>query len=94
VEFRTTAIGEKGCGADSITDRDLHTFLNAEWRRHLQAVGRSAAWRNRFPLEWDGYTPFDKLPPLPKLKEHKPVTLTTERLHRVAGHYALSADTC
>jgi CubicO group peptidase (beta-lactamase class C family) len=45
-----------------------------------------------FPFDWDGYTPYDKLPPLPKLKEHKPVTLTTEQLNRVAGRYALSAN--
>jgi hypothetical protein len=45
-----------------------------------------------FPFDWDGYTPYDKLLPLPKLKEHKSVTLTPEQLNRVAGRYALSAD--
>lgn len=45
-----------------------------------------------FPFDWEGYTPYDKLPPLPKLKERKPVTLTAEQLHRLAGRYALSAD--
>lgn len=45
-----------------------------------------------FPFDWDGYTPYDKLPPLPKLKEHKPVTLTADQLNRVAGRYAISAD--
>src|ERR1035438_6050084 len=35
-----------------------------------------------FPFDWDGYTPYDKLPPLPKLKEHKLVTLTVEPLNR------------
>jgi hypothetical protein len=35
-----------------------------ERRRHLQAAGRGAAWRNGFPFDWDGYTPYDKLPPL------------------------------
>jgi tetratricopeptide (TPR) repeat protein len=45
-----------------------------------------------FPFDWEGYTPYDKLPPLPKLKEHKPVTLTAEQLSRLAGRYALSAD--
>ncbi len=45
-----------------------------------------------FPFDWEGYTPYDELPPLPKLKEHKPVTLTAEQLNRVAGRYALSAD--
>ena len=32
------------------------------------------------------------LPPLPKLKEHKRVTLTPEQLNRLAGRYALSPD--
>jgi hypothetical protein len=45
-----------------------------------------------FPFDWDGYTPYDKLPPLPKLKEHKKATLTPDQLNRVAGKYALSAD--
>jgi CubicO group peptidase (beta-lactamase class C family) len=45
-----------------------------------------------FPFDWEGYTPYDKLPPLPKLKEHKRVTLTGEQLNRLAGRYALSAD--
>jgi len=45
-----------------------------------------------FPFDWDSYTPYDKLPPLPRLKEHKQVTLTTEQLNRVVGRYALSAE--
>ena len=45
-----------------------------------------------FPSDWEGYTPYDKLPPLPKLKEHKRVTLTIEQLSRLAGRFALSAD--
>lgn len=45
-----------------------------------------------FPFDWDGYTPYDKLPPLPKLKEHKRVTLTTAQLNRLAGKYALTGD--
>jgi CubicO group peptidase (beta-lactamase class C family) len=45
-----------------------------------------------FPFDWDGYTPYDKLPPRPKLKEHKRVTLTAEQLNRLAGKYALTAD--
>ncbi|HET6207463.1 MAG TPA: serine hydrolase [Terracidiphilus sp.] len=45
-----------------------------------------------FPFDWEGYTPYDLLPPLPKLKEHKPVPLTAAQLNRVAGRYALSAD--
>lgn len=45
-----------------------------------------------FPFEWEGYTPYDKLPPLPKLKEHKRVTLAAGQMDRLSGKYALSAD--
>jgi CubicO group peptidase (beta-lactamase class C family) len=45
-----------------------------------------------FPFDWEGYTPYDLLPPLPKLKEHKPVTLTAAQLNRVTGRYGQSAD--
>jgi hypothetical protein len=45
-----------------------------------------------FPFDWEGYTPFDKLPPRPNLKEHKQTTLTAEQLNRLEGKYALSAD--
>jgi hypothetical protein len=45
-----------------------------------------------FPFDWDGYTPYDKLPPLPKLKEHKRVTLTADQLNRLVGRYALTTD--
>jgi CubicO group peptidase (beta-lactamase class C family) len=45
-----------------------------------------------FPFDWDGYTPYDMLPPLPKLKEHHRVTLTPDQLNRLAGKYALTAD--
>jgi CubicO group peptidase (beta-lactamase class C family) len=45
-----------------------------------------------FPFDWDGYTSYDKLPPLPKLKEHKRVMLTADQLDRLAGKYALTAD--
>jgi len=45
-----------------------------------------------FPFDWEDYTPWNLLPPLPKLKEHKRVALTAEQLNRLAGRYALSAD--
>ena len=45
-----------------------------------------------FPFDWENYTPYDKLPPLPKLKEHKQVTLTAEQLMRVVGRYALQKE--
>ena len=43
-----------------------------------------------FPFDWEGYTPYNLLPPLPKLKEHKRVYLTQEQLDRLVGRYALS----
>jgi CubicO group peptidase (beta-lactamase class C family) len=45
-----------------------------------------------FPFDWEGYTPYNLLPPLPKLKEHKKVSLTPEQLNRVVGRYGLSPD--
>jgi CubicO group peptidase (beta-lactamase class C family) len=45
-----------------------------------------------FPFEWENYTPYDRLPPRPRLKDHKPVALTAAELSRVAGKYALSPD--
>jgi CubicO group peptidase (beta-lactamase class C family) len=46
-----------------------------------------------FPFDWEGYTPYNLLSPLPKLKAHKQVSLTPAQLDRLAGRYALSADT-
>ncbi len=43
-----------------------------------------------FPFEWELYTPYTELPPLPKLKEHARVTLTPEQLKRFVGRYGLS----
>jgi CubicO group peptidase (beta-lactamase class C family) len=45
-----------------------------------------------FPFDWENYTPYDQLPPLPKLKQHKSVTLTPEQLQRVAGRYKFPPD--
>ena len=45
-----------------------------------------------FPFDWDGYTPYDKLPPLAKLKQHKRVTLAADQLNRLVGKYALAPD--
>ncbi len=45
-----------------------------------------------FPFEWENYTPYNLLPPLPKLKEHKKVTLTQAQLNRVVGRYTLPPD--
>jgi len=44
----------------------------------------------QFPFEWEQYTPYSELPPLPKLKEHKRVTLTPAQLEKFVGRYGLS----
>ena len=45
-----------------------------------------------FPFDWDGYTPYNLLPPLPKLKEHMRVSLTLAQLNRLVGRYGLPPD--
>jgi CubicO group peptidase (beta-lactamase class C family) len=45
-----------------------------------------------FPFDWENYTPYDKLSPLPPLKEHKTITLTPDQLSRLVGRYALGGD--
>jgi len=45
-----------------------------------------------FPFDWEGYTPYNLLPPLPKLKEHKTVSLTPEQLKRLVGRYSYPPD--
>ncbi len=45
-----------------------------------------------FPFEWENYTPYNQLPPLPKLREHKQAVLAPDQLNRLVGRYALSAD--
>jgi CubicO group peptidase (beta-lactamase class C family) len=43
-----------------------------------------------FPFEWEQYTPYSELPPIPKLKEHKRVTLSAAQLEKFVGKYELS----
>lgn len=45
-----------------------------------------------FPFDWDGYTPYNLLPPLPKLKQHKTVSLRPEQLNRLVGRYSYPPD--
>jgi hypothetical protein len=45
-----------------------------------------------FPFNWEGYTPYNLLPPLPKLKEHKKVSLAPEQLNRLVGRYSYPPD--
>jgi hypothetical protein len=45
-----------------------------------------------FPFDWDGYTPYNLLPPAPKLREHKTVSLTYEQLNQLVGRYTYPPD--
>jgi len=44
------------------------------------------------PIEWEGYTPYDKLPPRAPLKQHKQVAVDGKILDRYAGRYGLPPD--
>lgn len=39
------------------------------------------------PIEWEGFTPYDKLPPRPSLKQHRKVALDPAVLDRYVGEY-------
>jgi CubicO group peptidase (beta-lactamase class C family) len=41
------------------------------------------------PIEWEGYAPYDKLPPRPPLKLHKQIAVDEKVLDRYVGRYAL-----
>jgi CubicO group peptidase (beta-lactamase class C family) len=44
--------------------------------------------KNTFtPIEWEGFTPYDKLPPREPLKEHKAVAVDSKVLDRYVGRY-------
>lgn len=40
------------------------------------------------PIEWEGFTPYDKLPPRPPLKQHKRVTVEPAVLEKYVGRYS------
>jgi CubicO group peptidase (beta-lactamase class C family) len=44
------------------------------------------------PIEWEGYTPYDKLPPRPPLKVHKQITVDPKLLERYVGRYGTPPD--
>ncbi len=44
------------------------------------------------PIEWEGYTPYDKLPPHPPLKIHKQITVDPKLLERYVGRYGTPPD--
>jgi CubicO group peptidase (beta-lactamase class C family) len=44
------------------------------------------------PIEWEGYTPYDKLPARKPLPVHNETTLSAAQLERLAGRYSPSPD--
>jgi CubicO group peptidase (beta-lactamase class C family) len=44
------------------------------------------------PIEWENYTPYDKLPPRPPLKKHTQVAVNGEVLDRYVGRYGTPPD--
>ncbi len=44
------------------------------------------------PIEWEGYTPYNKLPQRPPLKQHKNAIVDGKVLDRYVGRYAVSPD--
>jgi CubicO group peptidase (beta-lactamase class C family) len=44
------------------------------------------------PIEWEGYTPYQKLPPRPPLKVHKQITVDPKLLDRYVGRYGTPPD--
>lgn len=49
--------------------------------------------RNTFtPIEWEGFTPYNQLPPRPPLKQHKEVVLNVATLEKYTGRYRVSSE--
>jgi CubicO group peptidase (beta-lactamase class C family) len=49
--------------------------------------------RNTFtPIEWEGFTPYNELPPRTPLKEHKVITINAALLDAYVGRYGDRAD--
>lgn len=44
------------------------------------------------PIEWEGYTPYDKLPPRPPLVVHKEVAIDAKSLDGYLGRYVFTPD--
>jgi CubicO group peptidase (beta-lactamase class C family) len=44
------------------------------------------------PIEWEGYTPYDKLPPRPPLRQHKQVAVDPKLLDRYVGRYVFQPN--
>ncbi|HEX3092450.1 MAG TPA: serine hydrolase [Candidatus Angelobacter sp.] len=49
--------------------------------------------KNTFtPIEWEGFTPYNQLPPRAPLKQHTEITLDPQILDRYVGRYAVSPE--
>jgi hypothetical protein len=49
--------------------------------------------KNTFtPIEWEGFTPYDQLPPRAQLKEHKAVHVDSTILQTYVGHHGDPPD--
>ncbi len=44
------------------------------------------------PIEWEGFTPYNLLPPRPPLKQHKEITLNPRLLDEYVGRYRFSPE--
>ncbi len=44
------------------------------------------------PIEWEGFTPYNQLPPRPPLKQHNEITLDPKLLDKYVGRYRFSPD--
>ena len=44
------------------------------------------------PIEWEGFTPYQRWPPRPALAQHHIVSVSREQLERHVGRYRFSAD--
>jgi hypothetical protein len=50
--------------------------------------------KNNFtPIEWEGFTPYDKLPPRKPPREHKEVAIDPRLLDRYVGRYTIPPST-
>jgi CubicO group peptidase (beta-lactamase class C family) len=45
------------------------------------------------PIEWEGYTPYNQLPPRPALPQHSELRLEPGVLDRFVGHYSMTGAT-
>lgn len=45
------------------------------------------------PIGWEGYVPFDELPPLPPLKPHQQIAVDGKSLDRYVGRYRIPPNT-